>query len=164
MLSLGVTCLTRALHGQCARERCLFGGLYRGRVLWIDAAVAHGSFGSRLQRDGHARDNPARGVGRPDPGTRSGRWAGGWWALTAALVLLEAIQLRCPLGGFPLPGLALTGCTDPIGAVEIILAPSSSVPHSPREPSQLSTSQSSKAVATTESSPTPLESPHVTLP
>ena len=29
-----------------------------------------------------------------------------WWALPAALVLLEAAQARIPLGGFPLPGLA----------------------------------------------------------
>lgn len=29
-----------------------------------------------------------------------------WWALPAALVLLEAAQGRVPLGGFPLPGLS----------------------------------------------------------
>jgi apolipoprotein N-acyltransferase len=28
-----------------------------------------------------------------------------WWSLPAALVLLEALQARFPLGGFPLPGL-----------------------------------------------------------
>ncbi len=31
-----------------------------------------------------------------------------WWALAAALVLLEAAQTRVPFGGFPLPGLAFS--------------------------------------------------------
>ena len=28
-----------------------------------------------------------------------------WWTLPATLVLLESVQARFPLGGFPLPGL-----------------------------------------------------------
>jgi apolipoprotein N-acyltransferase len=50
------------------------------------------------------------------PAAGIGRWSGGWWTLPAALVLLEAVQTRFPLGGFPLPGLALTQPDGPFAA------------------------------------------------
>ena len=182
MLSLGVAFLTLALHGQGARERCLFGGLtgavfYGLTPQWLTDLSVPGYIAMVMLETTLLAASVAL-----IPAPRSGRWAGGWWALPAALVLLEVVQLRFPLGGFPLPGLALSQADGPFalaaplggsllvtalaavgGAVGIILAPSSSVPHSSRETSQLSTSQSSKAVAPAESSPTPLESPHVTL-
>lgn len=39
-----------------------------------------------------------------------------WWAVPAALVLLEAAQTRFPLGGFPLPALSLTQLDAPWAA------------------------------------------------
>lgn len=37
-----------------------------------------------------------------------------WWALPAALVLLEAVQSRFPLGGFPLPSLVHSQAGGPL--------------------------------------------------
>ncbi len=37
-----------------------------------------------------------------------------WWALPAALVLLEAVQARVPFGGFPLPGLVYSQPDGPL--------------------------------------------------
>jgi apolipoprotein N-acyltransferase len=37
----------------------------------------------------------------------------GWWGLPAALVLLEAVRMRFPFGGFPIPGLALSQLDGP---------------------------------------------------
>lgn len=41
---------------------------------------------------------------------------GGWWALPAALVVLEAVRARFPLGGLPLPGIALGQVDGPFAA------------------------------------------------
>lgn len=40
----------------------------------------------------------------------------GWWALPASLVLLEAVRMRFPFGGFPIPGLALSQLDGPFMA------------------------------------------------
>ncbi|WP_407343448.1 apolipoprotein N-acyltransferase [Pengzhenrongella phosphoraccumulans] len=113
MLSFGVAFLTLALHGRGARERCLFGGLtgvvfYGLTLRWLmDFSVP-----GYVAMVGLETSMLAAAVALiPAPG--SGRWAGGWWTLPAALVLLEAVQLRFPLGGFPLPGLALSQAGGP---------------------------------------------------
>ncbi|MGY5884198.1 apolipoprotein N-acyltransferase [Modestobacter lacusdianchii] len=41
---------------------------------------------------------------------------GRWWALPAALVVLEAVRARFPFGGFPIPGLALGQLDGPFAA------------------------------------------------
>jgi apolipoprotein N-acyltransferase len=38
---------------------------------------------------------------------------GGWWTLPAALVVLEAVRARFPVGGFPIPGIALSQLDGP---------------------------------------------------
>ncbi|WP_350339511.1 hypothetical protein [Pengzhenrongella frigida] len=99
MLSLGVAFLTLALHGQGTRERCLFGGLtgamfYGLTLQWLmDFSVA--GYVAMVVLETTLLTTAVALI----PAHRSGRWAGGWWALPAALVLLEAIQLRFPLGG-----------------------------------------------------------------
>ncbi|PSL08037.1 apolipoprotein N-acyltransferase [Haloactinopolyspora alba] len=54
------------------------------------------------------------------PSARDGRWSGGWWALPAALVLMEAVQARFPFGGFPLPALVYSQVDGPfVGAAPL---------------------------------------------
>lgn len=113
LLSLGVALLTLAIHGQGLRERCLLGGLtgavfYGVTLRWLTGFSVPGYLALVVLETGLLTAAVA-----VVPAHRSGRWARGWWALPAALVLLEAAQLRFPLGGFPLPSLVLSQLDGP---------------------------------------------------
>ncbi|WP_338053077.1 apolipoprotein N-acyltransferase [Pseudonocardia broussonetiae] len=105
LLPLGVAALTIALHGRGLRARLWLGGL-AGAVLygttlgWLTGFAAAGYVAIAALEAVML----AAAVGLV-PTARSGRWAGGWWALPAGLVLLDAAQTRFPFGGFPLPAL-----------------------------------------------------------
>lgn len=108
LLPLGVAALTIALRGRRVRDRLLFGALtgatlYGSTLWWVTGFSAPG-YVVLTMLEASLLALAAALV----PATATGRWAGGWWALPAALVLLEAVQSRFPLGGFPLPGLALS--------------------------------------------------------
>jgi hypothetical protein len=99
-----VAAFTVALAGREVRERLLLGAV-AGAVLYATTLAWLTDFSPpRLPGDGRAGNRSARRRSGPRP-TGGGRWRGGWWTLPAALVLLEAVQTRVPLGGFPLPGL-----------------------------------------------------------
>lgn len=100
---LGVTALTVAVAGAGWRGRLLAGGLAGVAFLyptltWVRAFSAPGYL--LLAALESALVAAAVTV---VPGRR--RY--GWWALPPALVLLEAVRERFPLGGFPLPAVAL---------------------------------------------------------
>ncbi len=105
MLPLGVALLTVALYGRALRTRLVLGAL-TGAVLYgttlgwlsgfaVAGYVAIGAVETIML---------AVAVGVV-PSARTGRWAGGWWAVPAGLVLLDAAQTRFPFDGFPLPAL-----------------------------------------------------------
>lgn len=113
LLPLGVAALTIALNGRGARERWLLGGLagvvfYGSTLWWLTYFSGPGYVVMALLQAGLLATAAAL-----VPAGRSGRWIGGWWTLPAALVLLEAVQVRFPLGGFPLPGLVLSQLDGP---------------------------------------------------
>lgn len=113
LLPLGVAALTVALRGRRVRDRMLFGGLtgatLYGSILWWVTGFSAPGYVVLVMLEASLLALAAALV----PATVAGRWAGGWWALPAALVLLEAAQSRFPLGGFPLPGLALSQVDGP---------------------------------------------------
>ncbi|MBW0088840.1 apolipoprotein N-acyltransferase [Pseudonocardia sp. KRD-184] len=105
MLPLGVAALTVALHGRGLRARLWLGGLagvvlYGTTLGWLTGFAAAGYVAIAALEAVML----AAAVGLV-PTARSGRWAGGWWALPAGLVLLDAAQTRFPFSGFPLPAL-----------------------------------------------------------
>jgi apolipoprotein N-acyltransferase len=108
LLPVGVAALAVALYGRPLTDRLLLGvvaGLvYYGATLpWLlefhpAGYVAVAALQTAL----------LAGATALVPSALAGRWSGGWWALPAALVLLEAVQARFPLGGFPLTALSLS--------------------------------------------------------
>ena len=97
LLPVGSGLLAMALSRRRARQRLLLGGLsgavlYGATLPWlVDFSAPGYVVMAGLQAGLLAL--AAAGTVR-------------WWALPAALVLLEAAQARVPFGGFPLPGLA----------------------------------------------------------
>lgn len=113
LLPLGAAALTVALHGRTLRLRLLLGGLaglvlYATTLVWlVDFAVPGYTAVVLLEAV-----MLAVAVGLV-PGAHTGRWAGGWWALPAVLVLLDAAQTRFPFDGFPLPALVFSQLDGP---------------------------------------------------
>ncbi len=105
LLPLGVAVLTVALHGRRLRARLLIGALagavlYGSTLAWLTGFAVAGYVGIAVLETLML----AVAVGLV-PTARTGRWSGGWWALPAGLVLLDAAQTRFPFDGFPLPAL-----------------------------------------------------------
>ncbi len=105
LLPLGVAVLTVALHGRNLRARLLIGSitgavLYGSTLAWLTGFAVAGYVGIAVLESLML----AVAVGLV-PTARTGRWSGGWWALPAGLVLLDAAQTRFPFNGFPLPAL-----------------------------------------------------------
>lgn len=105
LLPIGVAVLTVALHGRHLRARLVIGVLagsvlYGSTLAWLTGFAVAGYLGIALLEALML----AVAVGSV-PTARSGRWSGGWWALPAGLVLLDAAQTRFPFDGFPLPAL-----------------------------------------------------------
>ncbi|NEE03613.1 apolipoprotein N-acyltransferase [Phytoactinopolyspora halotolerans] len=103
LFPLGVAALTIALYGAGVRTRILVGltcGLiYHGfGMVWLTDFNAAGYVALVLLQTFLLTAATAAA-----PSARTGRWAGGWWTLPAALVLLQAVQASFPFGGFPLP-------------------------------------------------------------
>jgi apolipoprotein N-acyltransferase len=117
LLPLGVGALALALRGQGARGRLLCGALaggvfYAPTLRWLTDFSVPGYVAVMLLETGLLAAAAA-----VVPAAGSGRWSRGWWALPAALVLLEAVQTRFPWGGFPLPALVLSQPGGPFAAV-----------------------------------------------
>lgn len=113
LLPLGVAALTIALHGRRLRARLLLGALtgvvvYGFTLVWLAGFTAVGYVAVALLEAGMFAIAVAL-----VPTARSGRWSGGWWALPAGLVLLDAAQTRSPFDGFPLPALVLSQLDGP---------------------------------------------------
>lgn len=113
LFPVGVALLTVALCGRDVRTRVLLGGLtglvlYGTTLLWLRDFTPVGYGGVALLQT--ALLASATGLGRVE---RAGRRPGIWWALPAALTLLDAVQTRFPFGGFPLPALALSQLDGP---------------------------------------------------
>lgn len=94
-----------ALHGRRLRARLLIGAvagtvLYGSTLAWLNGFAVAGYVGIAVLETLML----AVAVGLM-PTARTGMWSGGWWALPAGLVLLDAAQTRFPFGGFPLPAL-----------------------------------------------------------
>jgi apolipoprotein N-acyltransferase len=108
LLPVGVAMLTIALYGRPLRDRLLLGAVtglvfYGVTLPWLlefhpAGYVAVAALETALLAAATALT----------PSALHGRWSGGWWTLPAALVLLEAVQARFPLGGFPLTALSLS--------------------------------------------------------
>lgn len=116
LLPLGVAALTTALYGRQPRQRLLLGALagvtfYAPTLTWLTDFSVPGYVAVTALETALLAAAVALA-----PGAGSGRWSGGWWTLPAALVLLEAVQARFPLGGFPLPGLVLSQPGGPFAA------------------------------------------------
>lgn len=97
LLPLGAGLLALSLAGRGARQRLALGAvagavLYGATLPWLVDFSAPGYVAMALFEAGLLALAAVAAVR--------------WWALPAALVLLEAAQARVPLGGFPLPGLA----------------------------------------------------------
>ena len=97
LLPLGAALLAVALAGRGPRQRLMLGALagavlYGATLPWLVEFSPPGYVLMALVEAGLLAAAAAIAVR--------------WWALPAALVLLEAAQGRVPLGGFPLPGLA----------------------------------------------------------
>jgi apolipoprotein N-acyltransferase len=116
LLPLGVAALALALHGQRLRVRLRLGAVaglayYVPTLAWLADFSVPGYVVVALLET--ALLAAACGV---VPSRATGGWSGAWWALPAALVLLEGVQARFPLGGFPLPALALSQPGGPFAA------------------------------------------------
>lgn len=97
LLLLGAALLALALAGRGARQRLVLGAvagavLYGATLPWLVDFSPLGYVAMALFEAGLLAVAAVAAVR--------------WWALPAALVLLEAAQARVPLGGFPLPALA----------------------------------------------------------
>lgn len=96
LLPLGAATLALALAGRAWRERLLLGGvagavLYGTTLPWL----------TDFSPPGYVVMALVEALLLAGTATLAARW----WTLPAALVALEAVQIRFPLGGFPLPGL-----------------------------------------------------------
>lgn len=116
LLPLGVAALTVALHGRTLPARAALGAVtglafYAPTLWWIADFAVPGYAAVVLLESGLLSAASAL-----VPAATQGRWSGGWWALPAVLVLLEAVQYRFPFGGFPLPALALSQVDGPFAA------------------------------------------------
>ncbi len=105
LLPIGVAVLAVALHGRHLRARLLIGALagavlYGSTLAWLTGFAVAGYVGIAVLES--LMLAVAVGV---VPTAHTGRWSGGWWALPAGLVLLDAAQTRFPFDGFPLPAL-----------------------------------------------------------
>jgi apolipoprotein N-acyltransferase len=115
LLPVGVAALTLALHGRRLRARLLLGlvtglVLYSSTLVWLTGFAVPGYIGVALLEAAMLAVAVAL-----VPTARTGRWSGGWWALPAGLVLLDAAQSRFPFDGFPLPALVLSQLDGPFG-------------------------------------------------
>lgn len=104
LLPLGAAALTLALAGRSWRERLLLGAvagavLYGVTLPWLTDFSPPGYVVMALLEAALLAGAAALALR--------------WWALPAALVALEAVQNRFPLGGFPLPGLAYSQAEGP---------------------------------------------------
>lgn len=113
LLPLGVAALTVATYGRGLRARLLLGGLtgvvlYSFTLVWLADFAPPGYVAVVLLEAAML----AVAVGLV-PTAHTGRWSGGWWGLPAGLVLLDAVQTRFPLDGFPLPALVLSQLDGP---------------------------------------------------
>lgn len=110
LLPAGVALLAMAIHGCGWRRRLLVGAaagatFFGPGLFWLTSFNAFGYVAVLAVEVGLFAAAMAIVPGR----------RGGWWAVPAALVLLEAVRTRFPLGGFPLPGLALGQIDGPFG-------------------------------------------------
>ncbi|CCG02831.1 apolipoprotein N-acyltransferase [Blastococcus saxobsidens] len=108
LLSVGAAALTIALHGRPLRDRLLFGAMtglvfYGATLPWLLEFHVAGYLGVAALEAGLLA-----GAAALVPSATHGSWSSGWWALPAALVLLEAAQARFPWGGFPLVAFSLS--------------------------------------------------------
>lgn len=113
LFPVGVAALAVAVYGRSARQRALLGALYGVGAyvpgLWwltgfsVPGYVVVTVFEIVLLAVAVAIL----------PAGRARRWSGGWWALPAVLVLMEAVQARIPFEGFPLPSVALSQAGGP---------------------------------------------------
>lgn len=114
LLAVGTAALTIALYGRPLRDRLLFGAttglvFYAATLPWLLEFHVAGYLGVATLEAGLLA-----GAAALVPSATHGRWSGGWWTLPAALVLLEAVQARFPLGGFPLVALSLSQPDGPL--------------------------------------------------
>lgn len=111
---LGVTALALALRGRSARQRVVV-GLVAGAAYYGPSLA----FVTDFSPPGYLvlvllQCAALAAACALLPAAAAGRWSGGWWALPAVLVLLEAVQARAPFGGFPLTALALSQVDGPL--------------------------------------------------
>ncbi len=116
LLPLGVAAVTLAVTGQPLRTRVWLGAVagvayHVPTLAWLTDFHVLGYVAVAALQAGLLALAVA-----VVPATRQGLWSGGWWALPAALVLLEAVQARFPLGGFPLSALVLSQPGGPFAA------------------------------------------------
>jgi apolipoprotein N-acyltransferase len=112
LLPLGAALLTVALQGRTVRVRLLLGAaagavLYGSTLAWIGGFAVAGYLAiATVETLMLAAATALVPTDRP----------GGRWALPAALVLLEAAQVRFPFDGFPLPALVHSQLGGPFAA------------------------------------------------
>lgn len=104
LLPLGIAALATAVRDRSLRDRLFLGAvtgvaLYLPSLWWMTGFTVVGYVAIALLETAML----AIAVG-----VLCARRLGGWWALPAALVLLEAIQTRFPFGGFPLTKLVFS--------------------------------------------------------
>ena len=100
---LGVAALTVAVAGAGWRGRLLVGGLAGAAFLYPTLTWVRAFSGPGYVVLAGLESALVAAAVLVVPGRR--RY--GWWALPPVLVLLEAVRERFPLGGFPLPAVAL---------------------------------------------------------
>lgn len=113
LLPLGVAALAIALRGRSPWGRLLLGALagvalHAPSLRWLTDFSVPG-YVAMVVLEAAMLAVAAAIV----PASSAGRWSGGWWALPAALVALEAVQNRFPLNGFPLVGMSLSQLDGP---------------------------------------------------
>ena len=116
LLPLGVAALALALRDRSVRARAMLGVVagvifYASTLSWLTDFSPPGFVAMVVLETALLA-----GACALVPAGGAGRWGGGWWGLPAVLVLLEALQTRFPLGGFPLPALSLSQAGGPFAA------------------------------------------------
>jgi apolipoprotein N-acyltransferase len=116
LFPLGVAALSIALHGSGPRARMLLGALcglvfYVPGLGWLTDFNVAGYIALVL-----LETCLLAAVAAVVPSGRVGNKSDGWWALPAALVLLQAVQTWVPFGGFPLPALVHSQVDGPFAA------------------------------------------------